>query len=570
MRGTPPPTATGAPATGSLPDHTAHATRSGPRPHLVALALIATFFIVRAPTTAAFLVNWDSVNFALGVESFDLEHHQPHPPGYIGYILLARAVRWVGGVDTNTALTGISLLSGAIAPALLYLAAARFASTRAAVGVAVLFGTSPLVWYYSSVALSYMIGGAVALGVAWACHVARTERSTAHLYLAATLLALLGALRQTDIVLLAPLVAYAAMVFAARHRARALLIVGFLSAVWAVPLIWSAGGPDTYLGLSAELAELTGGRTSLLSGGLIGLGRNLVLFGLGLLFGIGVLGAVWAVARRHRVRLLDGLDRQDRIFLAIWTTPPAFVFLFIHTGQLGYVLTLIPACYIVAATMIDRTSAARRSVPASGRRRPTAAMALAVLLAVNITIYFGAPDQAVALIRARQVDDSQPGSGHRTSVLERTREFHVSLNDAHWRSVQESVREYDPETTVLFALPHSAGSFRHLSYYLPEFEVYGIGHDRSGRFGHLFTVQEMSADYTVGGLQSAERGLTLPASVERVLVLDQSIRRRLADIGEHDEVELHGGLTMLEVDLEGGASLLFAGPDGEAVIPPQR
>ena len=33
----------------------------------------------------------DSINLALGVESFDVASHRPHPPGYPIYIALAKA-----------------------------------------------------------------------------------------------------------------------------------------------------------------------------------------------------------------------------------------------------------------------------------------------------------------------------------------------------------------------------------------------------------------------------------------------------------------------------------------------
>lgn len=40
------------------------------------------------------------------VESFDLEHHQPHPPSYVGYVQLGRRVGWIVGGPV-VALTGL-------------------------------------------------------------------------------------------------------------------------------------------------------------------------------------------------------------------------------------------------------------------------------------------------------------------------------------------------------------------------------------------------------------------------------------------------------------------------------
>src|SRR5690606_32845817 len=90
------------------------------RDRLVAFALALAFLALRLPFRSDFLVNWDAVQFALGTESFSLEHHQPHPPGYIGYVAAGWFLNLFTG-NANTSLTLISAVSGAVAPALFYL-----------------------------------------------------------------------------------------------------------------------------------------------------------------------------------------------------------------------------------------------------------------------------------------------------------------------------------------------------------------------------------------------------------------------------------------------------------------
>ena len=58
----------------------------------LAAALAAIFLLVasraRCRTT---LEDIDSINFALGVESFDVAAHRPHPPGYPVFMAMAKA-----------------------------------------------------------------------------------------------------------------------------------------------------------------------------------------------------------------------------------------------------------------------------------------------------------------------------------------------------------------------------------------------------------------------------------------------------------------------------------------------
>src|SRR5690606_30390170 len=81
-------------------------------PLLMALA-VAAANLVFVPRYA---VNWDAVNFLLGIESFDVLHHQPHPPGYIGYVLLGR---WVSGLlgDPHLALATMSAVAAGLGTA---------------------------------------------------------------------------------------------------------------------------------------------------------------------------------------------------------------------------------------------------------------------------------------------------------------------------------------------------------------------------------------------------------------------------------------------------------------------
>ena len=58
--------------------------------HRAFLSIVAAAFLVaHARALPRTLEDIDSINLALGVESFDVASHRPHPPGYPVFIALS-------------------------------------------------------------------------------------------------------------------------------------------------------------------------------------------------------------------------------------------------------------------------------------------------------------------------------------------------------------------------------------------------------------------------------------------------------------------------------------------------
>ena len=542
----------------------------------VPLLLFVAFVVVRLPFRSEFLVNWDAVNFALGIESFDLGTHQPHAPGYIGYIVLGRALAALTG-DANSGLTLLSVLAGGALPATAYLLAKRFLRSPYALLAAVLLGSSPVVWYYSSVALTYVVSAALTVPFVWAAVTARVERSRRHLLIAAVLLAVVGAIRQTDLVLLLPVFVYAAWPHAPRVRWQAAGTLAVLSAVWVVPLILLAGGPVRYVALSAELAELAGGRTFAIGAGFRGWVQNIGLVAVGVVLGLNVgLLAVPAALRARRTGL-EGFGRQGRMVLLLWVAPALLTYLFVHTGQIGYVLLVLPALALwVGAVAQDRAGAAapRAASPAPTTRLGKSAVMVAV---VNTAMFLGFPPTASAMF---SMDGGDRVGAAMTSlvedggIVERTRQYDLARNDAYWKEAVAFAESFDPEETVILAVPASGGSFRHLGYYLDEYRVYGVGRDRTGDFGHLFTAQDGRTDYAIAGLRSADASLELPEDVRWVLVPDRVIQASLTGLEPARRLRVEAAPDILAYAVEPGSELLFLEPWDDlaqmTVWPPSR
>src|SRR5437867_1469567 len=93
---------------------------------LIAAGLFLLAIVTRIPFQSQILYHWDSVNFALGTQRFDIrpQFEQPHPPGYIVYVGCA-AVLNVLTHDPQTSYVWLSILASGVAVVLLFYFGAR-------------------------------------------------------------------------------------------------------------------------------------------------------------------------------------------------------------------------------------------------------------------------------------------------------------------------------------------------------------------------------------------------------------------------------------------------------------
>lgn len=535
----------------------------------VLLGLLA--LAARLPFRAEFLVNWDAVNFALGIQGFDLATHQPHPPGYLGWVVLSRGATALTG-DPNAAMTLLSVLSGSVATALVFLLARRFVDRRSAVVASLLFSTAPLVWYYSVVALSYMTTGAVALALLLALLTAVQRRSTRHLLIASVLLAVIGALRPTDEALLVPAWFVVAFTFGWRERFRAAAVLGVASLAWVVPLLWLSGGLSRFTSEGSAVADLAGGRTWVLGGNLAGIGQNVGMVAAGLL--LAVFGGVVVLVRARRlgVRPFGGLTTPEARVLAGWLVLPLSVYLLIHTGQLGYVIMLLPVVYVGVARALPRVRAAAAAKADSrptrqGWRRPAAI--ISAMLLVNTLAFVALPSAGIEMLQmsaAASPEGEDEAVGGPASV-DRTRQYDLPANDEHWKAVTALIDRHDPETTAVIAETTSGGSFRHLSYYAKDHNVYGFGWDRTGDLGYLFHARERQTTYSVRKLTQARDQMRLPEDVRLLIVTDAQLIDRWEETASTsmEVLELEDGTPAALVRLDAPGAIQVVNPERDGL-----
>ena len=231
---------------------------------LTLLALV--FLALHLPYLPASLEDLDSINFALGIRRFDVAHHQPHPPGYPVFILIAKATHAVVPAEA-TALGLLSVAAGSLGVLALAALFRRLDGSDtpvpwslAAISVAM---TTPLYWFTAVRPLSDSSGLAAALAVQAMTLAATSARGLA---IASFCAGLAAGLRSQVVWLTMPLLVYRALHhgghrghggsnateqdFSSASTASSVVasLTAFLAGalLWFVPLVMVSGGPSAY------------------------------------------------------------------------------------------------------------------------------------------------------------------------------------------------------------------------------------------------------------------------------------------------------------------------------------
>jgi len=306
---------------------------------LLAVSLFLLGILTRLPFRSQILYHWDSVNFALALDHFDVRIHQPQPPGYILYILLGRAFNTLLH-NPNVSLVWISILfSGLTVAAIFWLARTMFGRQVGLVSASLAL-TSPLFWFHGEVALSYIVEGFFVTVIALCCYKQLTGDEW-HVLSASLALGVAGGFRQNTLVLLFPLWLFSTHRLRWRKRVAAVVTLALVVGLWLTIMLHLSGGIANYWqAFNAQsrgnLAISAAAVSSLLVINMLRLtiyAFYALTAGLPLLF----LGFWWAL--RHWHELFRTPKWQ---VLAIWSLPGlAFYAFFVQ--QAGYVFTFMPA-----------------------------------------------------------------------------------------------------------------------------------------------------------------------------------------------------------------------------------
>ncbi len=420
----------------------------------ILLGLLVLALVTRIPFRSQFLYHWDSVNFALSLEHYDVRLHQPHPPGYFLYSMLGKVVNSVVH-EANTSLVLISLLGGALGILAIYWLGLRLFNRKVALIAALLALTSPMHWFQSEVALSYALEFLLVTLVAGLCYLI-TQGERNHWPLLAILLGVAGGIRQNDLVFLLPLFLYTLYYLSWRQRIFSLALLGLVVLAWFIPMVTLSGNLPGYLAALNSASDEIVSQSTLydFTEFLTNASRMVVFVGYGLL--LGELFLIWGAYRliRHGRDVLR--DRRTWV-ITLWMLPSVFFYIFIHLRQPGHIFTFLPALLLITAFLI--VDAAQWLSARLKFLSPLYGLTTAVLV-VNILFFLFAPAQ---LLGSNRLTLQTPGW---QSIHQR---------DEYLGERLPAIRtHFDPQTTVVLGGDYY---FRHVDYYLRNYQITSLSYD---------------------------------------------------------------------------------------------
>ncbi len=462
---------------------------------MLGFALLA--LLLRLPFRSHYLYHWDSVNFALSLEKFDVRIDQPQPPGYILYSFMGRAVNAFVG-DANTSLIIVSLIAGILGVVAIYWLGMLMFNRPTAIVASAFVLTSPLHWFYADVALSYEVEFFFVILVAGLAYVLIQGNQRLWPWLAIAL-GVAGGVRQNTLVFLFPLFVLALIFLNWRQRILSLVVLAGVVLAWLIPLILLSGGLQGYLAALRSGGSYVAGSSSLFSPIelVINLARltafiayGLVLGNLLFVYGLWLLLKHWrAVARDHRAWVL-----------AVWTLPSMLFYGLIFVRQHGYIFTFLPALMLVAAFL-----AVRLGETVAARLRSAAAVGLVpgVIALVSALFFLFAPAQLF---------------GRDNVVLQTPSRSTIARRDTSLGERIQIIRaQFNPQDTVVIG---GGWDFRIPDYYLRDYQL-----------PHL-------------SYQLKNQPTPLPANVNTVVFLEPVYSNTILSQLPHKSISLADGETM--------------------------
>jgi uncharacterized membrane protein len=361
--------------------------------------------------------------------------------------MLGRLVNSFVG-DANSSLVWISVVSGALGVAAIYLLGRSVFNHRVGLLAALLTLTSPLHWFYSEVALSYALEFVCVIVIVGLCFMQWKGKRGVWPW-AAVALGIAGGIRQNDLVFLFPLWLASLIPLSGRQRIASLALLGGVA-----PMLALSGGITGYLTVSrAESTGIVAGSPlssvfQLVMNG----GRIIIFLGYAILLGaVFLLGTIIPLIRSRRKIVRD----IRTWWFILWIAPALFFYFFVHIRQQGHIFTFLPAAFLLTAYAVVWTTQ-RITLKLSPR---ISSILIGLIFIINITFFLAVPQ---SLLNSSQL------------ALQTPSRRSISNRDQFLKEHIYTIRAYfDPASTAILAGDYY---FRHPDFYLSNFQFVGLSH----------------------------------------------------------------------------------------------
>jgi hypothetical protein len=422
----------------------------------LAFGLFALGVLSRVPFRSHMLYHWDSVNFALAVEKFNMLLHQPHPPGFYLYVLLGRvAARLVG--DVNAGYVWVSVLcSGLGAAAIFYLGKELF-GRRVGILAALLFLSSPAIWFHGEIALTYILEAFMVVVLVLLWWLMLREARLRWLVLGSIGMGLSGGFRLPAMVLLAPLYLFCLRKYPWKWVLFALLLMAASTSVWLGPTAVQIGGISRYVRAVFGLSSLSRSASQRALSPVVFFGEESIIkpvgrLGMYMIYGLlgGLLPLGYLVLKRGLAWLksIRRIVTDERAHvLTLWLFPMLLIWA-PRVKASGHTLSFMPALLVIAAwglALLENDLTRRLSSGASY-------ILTAGVVLVNLSFFLMAPPYLFGIRRIAFTTPSHPSIRYRDEYLSERIEY-----------IEES---FPPSSTAVWV---TGADYRHPDYYLRDY-----------------------------------------------------------------------------------------------------
>lgn len=454
---------------------------------LIPLFLAILILVTRIPFMSKFLYEWDSVNYALGFNVYNITQEQPHSPGYFFYIALGKGVNYIFN-DPNMSMICLAIVFTIFTVVLIYFMVKELFGIKLSIVAGMLFVFNPLIWFYGDIASIYIFESFFSILIAYTSY-KLFKGDEKFLYISAIALGLAGGFRIDIVEFLIPLWIFC--IFYARPPYKkilaGLILFGLSLLLWIIPTAISAGGIEQYMTILKGTSEAAN-YTSLLFGAT--LKEQLLNSGaciMWLILGLSIMGTLAILSflvypRKELIsKFIFYLKKSVTLFFLLWVGPALIFYLLIYVVKPGYILTCIPPIMIILAWIINRVA----NIINVEFPRISARKALTLILTIYVilnAIYFIYPFEIhngeIWETSMNDMNTSQKVMfGLDVGFLYNTAK--INANDENTQLHVENIlniSNYDPSSTIIvirdITREDEGFNWRKAMYYLPSYDVY--------------------------------------------------------------------------------------------------
>lgn len=480
---------------------------------VIPLILSLLVIVTRIPFISKFLYEWDSVNYSLAFENYDILQQQPHPPGYLLYVALGKAVNYIFN-DPNTSLIFLSMVFSILSVILIYFMAKEIFSRKIGIISALLLVFNPLIWFYGEIASIYIFEAFFSILIAYSSY-KLFKGNEKFIYISALVLGLSGGFRTDIIEFMFPLWIFC--IWSARpsytKMAKGLLTFVFSISLWLLPAIILTGGFEKYIHILKYTSE-SASYTSILFGASIG--QQILNTGVCIIWSlvgltlIGILITTLFLTHHRRnlkSKVIDYLKKPLIIFFLLWTIPSFLFYLFIYIVKPGYLLTVLPAAMITLSYIITRISSdIHIKFPKASVKHVLGFILL--IYVISNTIYFVYPynlhnGQIWETPTDKMKTNQEIWFGIDVGLLYDYAK--INANDENTQLHIEKILNIsgsNPQSTIIvirdITREDEGFNWRKAMYYLPGYDVYYLfDHENSGINGNVSVWHGKDHSYTI-------------------------------------------------------------------------